>query len=88
MSTAKIAISIDSRLLERIDDMVRGKIFTNRSKAIQEAVKETIEKLDKNRLARECAKLDPAFEQVMADEGLGKDIEARTCRCLKSHGLR
>ncbi len=76
MSTAKIAISIDSRLLERIDDLVRGKIFSNRSKAIQKAVMETIEKLDKNRLARECAKLDPSFEQVMADEGLAKDMEA------------
>lgn len=75
MSTAKIAISIDSKLLERIDDLVKGKIFSNRSKAIQEAVKETIEKLDKNRLARECAKLDPAFEKVMADEGLAKDME-------------
>lgn len=75
MSTAKIAISIDSRLLERIDALVKGKIFSNRSKAIQEAVMETIEKRDKNRLARECAKLDPAFEQVIADEGLAKDMD-------------
>ena len=76
MSTAKIAISIDSRLLKRIDELVKGKVFSNRSKAIQEAVKETIEKFDKTRLARECAKLDPVFEQIMADEDLAKNKEA------------
>jgi len=76
MSTAKIGISIDHRLLERIDVLVKGKIFPNRSKAIQDAVKEKIDKLDKIRLARECAKLDPAIEQIIADEGLAKDMES------------
>ncbi|NIM14579.1 MAG: ribbon-helix-helix protein, CopG family [Candidatus Aminicenantes bacterium] len=76
MSTAKIAISIDHSLLERIDYLVRKKIFPNRSKVIQEAVKEKIEKLDKRRLAVECAKLDPEFEQALADEGLKGDIES------------
>jgi len=74
MSIAKIAISIDHGLLERIDYLVRERIFPNRSKAIQEAVKEKIDKLDKNRLALECAKLDPVFEQSMADEGLSMEI--------------
>ena len=55
MSTAKIAISIDHSLLERIDYLVKEKVFPNRSKAIQEAVKEKIEKIDKKRLAVECA---------------------------------
>ena len=76
MSTAKIAISLDHNLLERIDSLVNEKIFPNRSKAIQEAVKEKIETLDKRRLARECAKLDPKFEQALADEGLKGDIES------------
>ena len=68
MSIAKIAISIDHNLLERIDSLVRKKIFPNRSKAIQEAVKEKIETLDKRRSSRECAKLDPEFEQALADK--------------------
>jgi len=74
MTTAKIAISMDHNLLERIDSLVRKKIFPNRSKAIQQAVKEKIETLDKRRLAQECVKLDPEFEQVLADEGLKGDI--------------
>ncbi len=76
MSTAKIAISIEHSLLERIDSLVKRRIFPNRSKAIQDAVKEKIEKLDKSRLAEECAKLDPVFEQSMADEGLEEDFES------------
>ena len=36
----------------------------------QAAVKETVAPLDSNRLARECAKLDKAQEQELADEGL------------------
>jgi metal-responsive CopG/Arc/MetJ family transcriptional regulator len=76
MSTAKIAISIEQSLLERIDRLVKERIFPNRSKAIQEAVKEKVKKLDKSRLAAECARLDPVFEQSMADEGLAKDFES------------
>ena len=76
MSSAKIAISIDHNLLERIDSLVREKVFPNRSKAIQEAVKEKIETLDKRRLAQECAKLDPEIEQALADEGLKGDIQS------------
>jgi len=76
MSTAKIAISIEQSLLERLDHLVRERIFPNRSKAIQEAVKEKVDRLDKNRLAAECAKLDPVLEQSLSDEGLGKDFES------------
>jgi hypothetical protein len=31
--------------------------------------------LDKSRLARECAKLDRAFEQKIAEEGLASGLE-------------
>ncbi|MCK4763760.1 MAG: ribbon-helix-helix protein, CopG family [Candidatus Aminicenantes bacterium] len=70
MPEAKIAITMDDSLIRKLDLLVREKIFPNRSKAIQEAVQEKINKLDRSRLARECAKLDPEFEQMMAEEGL------------------
>jgi Arc/MetJ-type ribon-helix-helix transcriptional regulator len=75
MTAEKIAITIDENLVKKIDLLIKEKIFPNRSKAIQEAVREKIEKLDKNRLAIECAKLDPKFEQAMADEGLSAELE-------------
>jgi len=61
--------------LERIDRLVAQRKFPNRSRAIQEAVRDKLDRLDRGRLARECAKLDRAFEQKMADEGLAGDLE-------------
>lgn len=33
--------------------------------------------LDKSRLAEECARLDPKFEQTLADEGIPVESEER-----------
>jgi len=75
MGTTKIAISIDKKLVRKLDRMVSNRVFPNRSKAIQQAVEEKIIRIDKSRLARECAKLDPTFEKRLADEGLIQDLE-------------
>ena len=72
MSTAKIAISIDQDLLERL---VADKRFANRSRGLQEALRDKLDRLDRSRLTRECAKLDPKFEQAFADEGLADDLK-------------
>ena len=69
MNVDKVTISIESNLLKRIDRLVKERIFPNRSKVFQEAVSEKIDRFDRNRLARECSKLDIAEEQVLADEG-------------------
>ncbi len=76
MSQTKVAITIDEQMLARVDALVRRKVFSNRSRAIQEAVQEKLERLERNRLAAECAKLDPSFERAMADEGLSEELAA------------
>jgi len=48
--------------------------FPSRSRAIQEAVWEKLDRLEHRRLAQEAAKLDPHFEQQLADEGLQEDF--------------
>ena len=75
MAASKIAITIDDRMLKQLDILVKSKFFPNRSKAIQEAVAEKLMRLAKSRLAQECAKLDPAFEQSMAEEGFSTEME-------------
>ena len=75
MGAAKVAITIDEELLRRVDLMVEQRRFPNRSRAIQEAVREKLERMDRTRLARECAKLNRALEQKMAEEGLAGDLE-------------
>ena len=75
MPTAGIAITLNETLIRKLDRSVDKKVFPNRSKAIQEAVEEKIARLDRSRLARECAKLEPEFEQVLAEEGLSLKID-------------
>jgi Arc/MetJ-type ribon-helix-helix transcriptional regulator len=70
MSVAKVTVSVESGLLKRIDHLVKARIFANRSQAFQAAIQKTVVRLNSNRLARECAKLDKAQEQELADEGL------------------
>jgi len=73
MPTAKIAVTVDRELLARLDRLVQERRFANRSQAVQAAIRDQLERLDQNRLARECAKLDRVAEQRLADDGLGVD---------------
>ena len=75
MATSKIAITIDRNTLNKLDLLVKSRLFPNRSRAIQEAVAEKLQRLEKSRLARECAKLNPQFEQALAEEGLEMEID-------------
>ena len=76
MPKTKIAIAIDPALLGRLDHLVAEARFPSRSQAVEAAVRDALERLDRTRLARECAKLDPSFEKAMAEEGLAADAAA------------
>lgn len=75
MNGAKIAITIDHELLTRLDRLVKERRFPNRSRAVQEALRDKLERLEHSRLARECAKLDLQCEQQLADESLSEELE-------------
>ncbi|TVR64331.1 MAG: ribbon-helix-helix protein, CopG family [Candidatus Competibacteraceae bacterium] len=74
MAKTKVAITLEQPMLERLDRLVNARIFRNRSQAIETAIMEKIERLERDRLARECTKLDPAFEKALAEEGLSEDL--------------
>jgi Arc/MetJ-type ribon-helix-helix transcriptional regulator len=76
MPKAKVAVSLDERTLRHLDRLVRAAVFPNRSQAIQEAVEEKLERHERRRLARECAKLDPGAERALAEEGLSEELPA------------
>ena len=76
MATAKIAITLDEETLERLDHLVRSRVFPNRSRAIQTAVREKLDRMEQGRLARESARLDPSEEQALAEEGLTEELSA------------
>jgi metal-responsive CopG/Arc/MetJ family transcriptional regulator len=75
MAASKIGITIDDNTLKRLDILVKSKYFPNRSKAIQEAVTEKLMRIEKSRLAQECAKIDPEFEQSLAEEGFSSELK-------------
>ena len=76
MSRAKVAVSLEQAMLGRLDDLVRNAVFPSRGQAIQIAIEEKLERMERSRLARECAKLDRGFEKALAEEGMSEDLSA------------
>jgi metal-responsive CopG/Arc/MetJ family transcriptional regulator len=74
MAKTKVAVTLDTRTLHRVDRLVRDARYPNRSQAIEAAVTGQLDRLEHRRLAEECAKLDRAAEQALAEEGLGVEL--------------
>ena len=70
MPKAKVELTLDAALVDRVDDLVTKQRFRNRSQAVETALAEKLDRLTRTRLAQECAKLDPSEEQRIANEGL------------------
>ncbi len=76
MRTGKVAVSLEKSTLERLDQMVAERVFPSRSGAIQQAVEEKLARIERTRLAAQCAKLDRRDEQALAEEGMLEETEA------------
>jgi len=74
MGKEKIAITMDKEFVNELDRLVSEHVFQNRSQAIQQAVSDKLLRMKRSRLAIECAKLEPAYEKALAEEGLGEDV--------------
>ena len=60
MGKTKIAITLDEKVVKKVDGLVKKHVYPNRSRAIQDALQDKLEKIEHRRLAREWADLDPA----------------------------
>jgi metal-responsive CopG/Arc/MetJ family transcriptional regulator len=76
MPKTKVALTLDTDLLERVDELVAKQKFRNRSQAVEAALADKVHRLARTRLARESAKLNPATEKRLADEGLVDALES------------
>jgi metal-responsive CopG/Arc/MetJ family transcriptional regulator len=74
MPKSKVAITLSRELLEELDELVAQRRFPNRSQAIEAALAEKLARLARTRLAQEAAKLDPAEEKALAEEGVGSEL--------------
>ena len=76
MPKTKVALTLDTELLERVDELVATQRFRNRSQAVEAALADKVQRLARTRLARESAKLNPKDEKRLADEGLADALNA------------
>ena len=75
MTAAKVAITLERDLLTEVDALVDRHVYPSRSRAIQEAVADKLRRIKGDRLARECARLDPGSEQEVAEEGMAWEAD-------------
>jgi Arc/MetJ-type ribon-helix-helix transcriptional regulator len=73
MATKKVAITISESTLREVERWVKQGHYPNRSRAIQAALEEKLRRDKRRRLVEEAAKLDPAEEQALAEEGMGDE---------------
>jgi Arc/MetJ-type ribon-helix-helix transcriptional regulator len=76
MPKTKVALTLDSDLLEQVDELVERRRFRSRSQAVEAALSDKLQRLARTRLASESVKLNPREEKRLADEGLAHDFES------------
>jgi metal-responsive CopG/Arc/MetJ family transcriptional regulator len=76
MPKTKVALTLDADLIEQVDDLVAKQTFRSRSQAVEAALSDKLRRLARTRLAREAAKLSPAKEKRLAEEGLVDSLDA------------
>jgi Arc/MetJ-type ribon-helix-helix transcriptional regulator len=74
MRKAKVALSLDAEVVRRVDELVSRSAFPSRSHAVEEALREKLDRMARTRLSEEAAKLDPAQEKSLAEEGIEGEI--------------
>ena len=75
MPKTKVALTLETELVSRVDELVARQRFRNRSQAIEAALAEKLQRIARTRLAAECARLDPKEERALAEEGLAGSLE-------------
>lgn len=68
MPAAKIAVTVDKKIVNQIDRLVKEGKYKSRSSVIQEALEEKLKSKKRKRLIEELAKLDPKEERELANE--------------------
>lgn len=76
MPKLKIALTLESSLVDKVDELVGRHRFKNRSQAVEAALAEKLDRLARTRLARESAKLNPREEKQLAEEGANADLSS------------
>ncbi|MEX1198304.1 MAG: ribbon-helix-helix domain-containing protein [Pseudohongiellaceae bacterium] len=74
MAGSKIAISLDTDMLREVDALVDNGVSSSRSRFVQQALEEKLQRMRRTQLAEACGRLDREEEQELAEEGLDGDL--------------
>ena len=67
MPKTKVAVTLDTSMLHRLDRLVQTARYPNRSQAIEAAVAEKLGRLEHHRLAEECASRPDCILRFVGD---------------------
>lgn len=70
VSKPSIRTSLNASAVDRIDHLVNAGSFKSRREFVELALEEKLDRFKRDRFAAECAKLDPAEEKALAEEGM------------------
>jgi Arc/MetJ-type ribon-helix-helix transcriptional regulator len=76
MPKTKVALTLETDLVDRVDELVASRLFRNRSQAIEAALSDKLQRLARTRLARESAKLNPGEEKRLAEDGMDDVLDS------------
>jgi metal-responsive CopG/Arc/MetJ family transcriptional regulator len=76
MPKTKVALTLETDLVDRVDELVASRLFRNRSQAIEAALSDKLQRLARTRLARESAKLNPRQEKRLAEDGMDDVLDS------------
>ena len=76
MPKTKVALTLDTDLVHRVDELVASRRFRNRSQAIEAALSDKLQRLARTRLARESAELNPREEKRLAEDGMADVLDS------------
>jgi metal-responsive CopG/Arc/MetJ family transcriptional regulator len=74
MKYSKIAVSIPTELLIKLDRLVKNGRFPNRSFAIQTAIANELKHIERTSLAYACSLASSKVERTMSEEGISEDF--------------
>ena len=75
MKYSKIAVSIPTAFLVKLDRLVKEDRFPSRSFAIQKAIEDELKHIERTSLSYACNLLDPKEEKTLAEEGMQEDMK-------------
>lgn len=74
MPKAKLALSLDAKLVAQVDDLVKGHQHPSRSAAVEAAIRAYLKQARERDYEAKLALLDPDEEQAMAEEWFAGEV--------------